>query len=83
MSEPLHATLTPLRRARAPVVIAQIGQTLDGRIATVTGASKYISGRESLRHLHRMRASVDAVVVGVGTVEADDPQLTVDRKSVV
>lgn len=58
-------------------VVAQLGQTLDGRIATITGASRYISGREALRHLHRLRASVDAVVVGVGTVVADDPQLTV------
>jgi riboflavin-specific deaminase-like protein len=60
-----------------PVVVAQLGQTLDGRIATVTGASKYISGTEALKHLHRLRASVDAVVVGVGTVVADDPLLTV------
>jgi riboflavin-specific deaminase-like protein len=59
------------------VVVAQLGQTLDGRIATVTGASKYISGREALVHLHRLRATVDAVVVGVGTVIADDPLLTV------
>jgi riboflavin-specific deaminase-like protein len=62
-----------------PVVVAQLGQTLDGRIATVTGASKYISGDEALNHLHRLRASVDAVVVGVGTVAADDPLLTVRR----
>jgi riboflavin-specific deaminase-like protein len=60
----------------APVVVAQLGQTLDGRIATVAGASKYISGKEALKHLHRLRGAVDAVLVGVGTVIADDPQLT-------
>ena len=62
-----------------PLVIAQLGQSLDGRIATVTGASKYINGTEALDHLHRLRAEVDAVIVGVGTVCADDPQLTVRR----
>lgn len=60
-------------------MVAQLGQTLDGRIATVTGASKYINGDAALVHLHRLRAHVDAVIVGVGTVEADDPQLTVRR----
>jgi riboflavin-specific deaminase-like protein len=71
--------LSPLlvRPHTGSVVVAQLGQTLDGRIATVTGASKYISGREALRHLHRLRACVDAVIVGVGTVIADDPLLTV------
>jgi len=58
------------------VVVGQLGQSLDGRIATPTGASKYINGREALRHLHRIRAHVDAVLVGVGTAIADDPQLT-------
>ncbi len=58
-------------------VIGQIGQTIDGRIATVTGQSKYINGPSGLLHLHRLRAVVDAVVVGIGTVIADDPQLTV------
>lgn len=62
---------------RGPCVIAQLGQSLDGRIATVTGASHYVTGKPSLVHLHRMRALVDAVVVGAGTVDADDPQLTV------
>lgn len=57
-------------------VIGQLGQSLDGRIATPTGASKYINGREALTHLHRLRASVDAVIIGVGTAIADDPQLT-------
>ncbi len=59
-----------------PVVVGQLGQSLDGRIATPSGASKYINGREALRHLHRLRARVDAVVVGIGTAIADDPQLT-------
>lgn len=60
-------------------VVAQLGQSLDGRIATPTGASKYINGPSALDFLHRLRASVDAVVVGIGTVLADDPQLTVRR----
>ena len=59
-----------------PVVIGQLGQSLDGRIATPTGDSKYINGKEALAHLHRIRAKVDAVIVGVGTAIADDPQLT-------
>lgn len=63
-------------RGNGPLVIGQLGQSLDGRIATPTGASKYINGEEALRHLHRIRAEVDAVVVGVGTAIADDPQLT-------
>lgn len=62
-----------------PVVIAQLGQSLDGRIATPSGESKYINGPHALDHLHALRASVDAVVVGVGTICADDPLLTVRR----
>jgi diaminohydroxyphosphoribosylaminopyrimidine deaminase/5-amino-6-(5-phosphoribosylamino)uracil reductase len=62
-----------------PYVVAQLGQTLDGRIATPSGASKNISGPGALDFLHRLRACVDAVVVGAGTVIADDPQLTVRR----
>ncbi|MEM1412843.1 MAG: RibD family protein, partial [Pseudomonadota bacterium] len=58
------------------LVIGQLGQSLDGRIATPTGASKYINGRDALTHLHRLRASVDAVIVGVGTAVADNPRLT-------
>ena len=63
--------------SKAPFVVAQLGQSLDGRIATPTGKSKYISGKAALRHLHRLRAAVDAVVVGVNTVIVDDPLLTV------
>ncbi len=69
----------PLRTGRLDdlVVVAQIGQSLDGRIATASGHSKYINGPAGLAHLHRLRSLVDAVVVGVGTAIADDPQLTV------
>lgn len=58
-------------------LVAQLGQSLDGRIATSTGRSRYINGSDCLVHLHRLRALVDIVIVGVGTVIADDPQLTV------
>ncbi|BES71721.1 hypothetical protein RE428_27390 [Marinobacter nanhaiticus D15-8W] len=65
--------------ARPSVVFAQVGQSLDGRIATVTGASHYINGEAGLDHLHRLRAMADIVVVGAGTVHADNPRLTVRR----
>jgi diaminohydroxyphosphoribosylaminopyrimidine deaminase/5-amino-6-(5-phosphoribosylamino)uracil reductase len=66
---------------RKAFVFGQLGQSLDGRIATVNGASKYINGSAALDHLHALRAEVDAVIVGVGTVLADDPMLTVRRCS--
>jgi riboflavin-specific deaminase-like protein len=58
-------------------VVGQLGQTLDGRIATEIGHSHTINGKPALVHLHRLRALVDAVLVGVGTVVADHPRLTV------
>jgi diaminohydroxyphosphoribosylaminopyrimidine deaminase / 5-amino-6-(5-phosphoribosylamino)uracil reductase len=62
-----------------PCVVAQLGQSLDGRIATLTGDSQFINKDAALDHVHRLRSLVDAVVVGVGTVLADDPQLNVRR----
>ncbi len=59
------------------LVVAQAGQSLDGRIATASGHSHYVTGAEDIRRLHRLRALVDAVVVGAGTIDADDPRLTV------
>jgi riboflavin-specific deaminase-like protein len=63
--------------AEGRLVVGQFGQSIDGRIATPTGDSKYINGPDGLRHLHRLRALVDAVVVGVSTAVADDPGLDV------
>jgi riboflavin-specific deaminase-like protein len=60
-------------------VLGQLGQSLDGRIATRTGDSHYINGPDDLTRLHRARALADAVVVGAGTVASDDPRLTVRR----
>ncbi len=62
---------------QADLVIAQAGQSLDGRIATVSGHSHYVTGPRDILRLHRLRALVDAVIVGAGTIAADDPRLTV------
>ena len=59
-----------------PITVGHLGQSLDGFIATHAGESQYVTGEENILHLHRMRALCDAVVVGAGTVAADDPQLT-------
>ena len=69
----------PLRNGTVDdlVVVGQVGQSLDGRVATATGHSKFINCPAGIEHLHRLRALVDIVVVGVGTALADDPQLTV------
>jgi riboflavin-specific deaminase-like protein len=66
----------PLARSAAWVV-GQMGQSLDGRIATESGHSHYVTGPQDIRRLHRLRSLADAVVVGAGTVAADDPRLTV------
>ena len=78
---PWEELFGPLRASPASgaMVVGQIGQSLDGRIATLSGHSHYINGSAGLDHLHRLRSVVDAVVVGAGTVRTDDPQLTVRR----
>lgn len=59
-----------------PWVIAKWAQTVDGRVATSTGDSQWISGESSRKIVHDWRARMDAIMVGIGTVTADDPQLT-------
>lgn len=69
---------SPRRPTRAwPTrIVAHLGQSLDGCIATHTGDSARVTGPENIMHLHRMRALSDAVIVGAGTVANDDPRLT-------
>ncbi len=78
-STPLYERGGHFGFADRSLVIGQLGQSLDGRVATLSGESKYISGACALDHLHHLRAAADAVVVGIGTVLADDPLLNVRR----
>jgi diaminohydroxyphosphoribosylaminopyrimidine deaminase / 5-amino-6-(5-phosphoribosylamino)uracil reductase len=68
--------LAPVAASDGCFVLGRLAQSVDGRIATRNGASRWISGEADVLHTHRLRAIFDAVVVGAGTVAADDPQLT-------
>src|SRR4030043_158839 len=63
-----------------PFVILKIAMTLDGKIATPEGQSKWITGEKARRIVHRLRSRVDAIMTAIGTVKADDPQLTAREK---
>ncbi len=71
------APYTKQRRTGLPWVVLKLAGTLDGRIAAADGSSRWITGAAARRDAHRLRARADAVVVGAGTVRADDPRLTV------
>lgn len=62
-----------------PFIISHFAQSLDGKICTSSGKSKWISNEDNLNHSHRLRAMVDGVLVGGGTIKADKPKLTVRR----
>jgi riboflavin-specific deaminase-like protein len=68
--------LAPPRAVDGCMVVGRLAQTLDGRIATLSGSSQWIGGRGDILHTHRLRALCHAVVVGAGTVRHDDPRLT-------
>ncbi|MBA4188252.1 MAG: bifunctional diaminohydroxyphosphoribosylaminopyrimidine deaminase/5-amino-6-(5-phosphoribosylamino)uracil reductase RibD [Planctomycetaceae bacterium] len=75
-AEKLNVPYRTLLRTGRPWVHLKWAMTLDGKIATHTGDSKWISGEESRKRVHELRGRVDAVLVGRGTVIADDPLLT-------
>jgi len=72
----LCAPYSKLVRRGRPWVIAKWAMTLDGKIATAAGDSRWISNEASRRVVHRLRARMDGIIVGAGTARADDPQLT-------
>lgn len=72
----LFKPLLDLDTRRGGWVVAQLGQSLDGCVATRTGDSRFINGEDNIVHLHRLRALSDAVLIGAGSVAADNPQLT-------
>jgi diaminohydroxyphosphoribosylaminopyrimidine deaminase / 5-amino-6-(5-phosphoribosylamino)uracil reductase len=71
-----RAALTKHARSGLPWVILKAAITLDGKIATSTGDSRWVSGRESRAYVHRLRDRVDAILVGANTARIDNPRLT-------
>jgi len=72
----LNEAFVKFVRTRRPFVIAKCAATLDGRIATRSGDSKWVTGEKARQFVHRLRHAVDAILVGINTVRTDNPSLT-------
>ena len=68
--------LIPILREKKKLTIAQLGQSIDGRIALNNGNSHYINNKKGIHYLHCLRSISDAIVVGSNTIKKDNPQLT-------
>jgi diaminohydroxyphosphoribosylaminopyrimidine deaminase/5-amino-6-(5-phosphoribosylamino)uracil reductase len=75
-AERLNEVFIKYVKTNRPFTIIKCAATLDGRIATRTGDSRWVTGEESRKFVHRIRHAVDAIMVGINTVEKDDPSLT-------
>ncbi len=75
-AEELNRAYCHWMKSGRPYVTLKAGMTLDGKVATAAGESQWITGESSRKEVHQLRGHVDAVLVGVGTVLADDPALT-------
>jgi diaminohydroxyphosphoribosylaminopyrimidine deaminase / 5-amino-6-(5-phosphoribosylamino)uracil reductase len=85
LAETVESQLAPYlkhRRTGRPWVVLKLAGTLDGRTAAPDASSRWITGESARRDVHRLRAESDAVLVGAGTVRADDPELTVRENGV-
>lgn len=76
----LNAPFFKLMTEKMPYVIAKWAMSLDGKIATMTGNSQWISGEKSKAYVHKLRGLMDGIIVGIGTVLVDDPLLTCRAK---
>jgi diaminohydroxyphosphoribosylaminopyrimidine deaminase/5-amino-6-(5-phosphoribosylamino)uracil reductase len=75
-AQKLNEAFTKFITKRMPFVILKIAQSLDGKIATAQGESRWITGKKAREHVHKLRNKIDALLVGIGTVQKDNPSLT-------
>jgi diaminohydroxyphosphoribosylaminopyrimidine deaminase/5-amino-6-(5-phosphoribosylamino)uracil reductase len=79
-SEKLNEIFTKYITTKSPFVVLKCAATLDGRIATRTGNSKWVTGPQSRAYVHELRHLLDGIMVGIDTIKADDPSLTTRRE---